>query len=67
MISTCPNRCGTRSRSSSVIRNRKASGCITIIADRMSNKTTGTAKGTGLASFVKKMFVSRDDDEEDEQ
>jgi flagellar biosynthesis protein FlhG len=44
----------------------KASGCIGIIADRVSNKTTGTAKGTGLASFVKKLFVSHED-EEDEQ
>ena len=31
----------------------KASGCIAIIADRISNKTTGTAKGSGLASFLR--------------
>jgi flagellar biosynthesis protein FlhG len=36
----------------------KASGCIAIIADRVSNKTTETARGSGLASFVKKLFVS---------
>ncbi len=44
----------------------KASGCIGIIADRLGNRTTGPVKGSGLASFFKNLFVSNDD-EEDEQ
>lgn len=45
----------------------KASGCIAIIADRISNKSMNVSKGSGLAAFFKNLFVSSDGDEEEEQ
>ncbi len=42
----------------------KAASCITIIADRISNRDTGGVKGSGLASFFKNLFVSHDDEED---
>ena len=44
----------------------KASACISIIADRIGNKATGAGRGSGLASFFKNLFISHED-EEDEQ
>lgn len=44
----------------------KASACVSIIADRISNKSTGAGRGSGLASFFKNLFISHED-EEDEQ
>ena len=44
----------------------KASACINIIADRIGNKATGAGRGSGLASFFKNLFISHED-EEDEQ
>jgi flagellar biosynthesis protein FlhG len=44
----------------------KASACINIIADRISNKAIGAGRGSGLASFFKNLFISHED-EEDEQ
>jgi len=38
----------------------KASGCVSIIADRISNKTTDDGKGSGMVSFFKNMFKSSD-------
>lgn len=43
----------------------KAAACVSIIADRISNKSTGSAKGSGLASFFKNLFVTRDDEEDE--
>jgi flagellar biosynthesis protein FlhG len=45
----------------------KASGCIAIIADRISNKSVGSSKGSGLASFFRNLFVSNADGGEEEQ
>jgi flagellar biosynthesis protein FlhG len=45
----------------------KASGCIAIIADRISNKSVGSSRGSGLASFFRNLFVSNADGEEEEQ
>jgi flagellar biosynthesis protein FlhG len=44
----------------------KASACISIIADRIGNKSTGAGRGSGLGSFFKNLFISHED-EEDEQ
>jgi flagellar biosynthesis protein FlhG len=44
----------------------KASVCISIIADRIGNKASGAGRGSGLASFFKNLFISHED-EEDEQ
>jgi len=35
----------------------KASGCVTIIADRISNREKSEGKGTGLASFFKNLIT----------
>ncbi|MBN1497825.1 MAG: MinD/ParA family protein [Spirochaetes bacterium] len=43
----------------------KAAACVSIIADRISNKSTGSARGSGLASFFKNLFVARDDEEDE--
>jgi flagellar biosynthesis protein FlhG len=42
----------------------KAAACITIIADRIGNKSSGSARGSGLASFFKNLFVSHEDEED---
>lgn len=41
----------------------KASGCLTIIADRINNKTPEDRKGTGLSSFFKNLFGNEEDAE----
>lgn len=42
----------------------KASACIEIIADRISNRSQGTSRGSGLAAFFKNLFVSNSEDDE---
>jgi len=42
----------------------KASGCVSIIADRISNKKVGAGKGTGLASFFKNLMSSVEQNED---
>ncbi len=46
----------------------KASGCVSIIADRISNKEIDANRGTGLASFFKNLvtFSGKEDEEADE-
>lgn len=44
----------------------KASGCVTIIAERISNKETGAVKGSGLSVFFKNLFVAHDNEGNDE-
>ena len=44
----------------------KAAGCVSIIADRISNKETGAVKGSGLSAFFKNLFVAHDDEGNDE-
>ncbi len=44
----------------------KASGCVSIIADRISNKPDGSGKGSGLSSFFKNLFKTEEPKEEDE-
>ncbi len=41
----------------------KASGCVSIIAQRISNREVETGKGTGLVSFLKNLVTTTDDDE----
>lgn len=43
----------------------KASGCVSIIADRISNRDIDAAKGTGLASFFKNLIASTGKPEEE--
>jgi flagellar biosynthesis protein FlhG len=43
----------------------KASGCIAIIADRVSNKAGLSARGSGLSSFFKNFFKSEEQEEAD--
>jgi len=43
----------------------KASACISIISDRICNKETNTAKGSGLSSFFKGLFKSAEHEEND--
>ena len=40
----------------------KASACVSIIADRISNKSDGKNKGSGLANFFKNLFVNTEDE-----
>jgi len=40
----------------------KASGCVSIISDRISNKSSDPEKGTGLSSFFKKLFITPETD-----
>ena len=42
----------------------KASGCITMIAERLSNRPNDELKGTGFSSFFKNLFMSNNDEEE---
>jgi len=42
----------------------KASACIEIIADRISNRSSGPSCGSGLAAFFKNLFVSNSEDDE---
>lgn len=44
----------------------RASGCVSIIADRISNKTGEPVKGSGLTSFFKNLFTSQETGEEGE-
>ncbi len=45
----------------------KASGCISIIADRICNKGTEVDKGTGLVSFFRNLLGNQEREEDDEQ
>ncbi|MBN1531654.1 MAG: MinD/ParA family protein [Spirochaetes bacterium] len=45
----------------------KASGCIQIIADRINNRAIDTARGSGLASFFKNLFVSHEAEDVDDE
>ena len=42
----------------------KASVCISIISDRISEKTMESGKGSGLSSFIKNLFSFRDNEDE---
>ncbi len=46
----------------------KAAGCVSIIADRLSNRQIGDGRGTGLASFFKNLltFSGKEGEEEEE-
>ena len=41
----------------------KASGCVSIIADRINKKSGESGKGTGLASFFRNLFVSHEEED----
>ncbi len=42
----------------------KASGCVQIIADRINNRTGDSARGSGLTSFFRNLFVTHEQEEE---
>lgn len=45
----------------------KAAGCVSIIADRISDREVNASKGTGLASFFKNLITSTSKPEEEEE